>query len=59
MYEGGDRERVLAQQAKDWSVATRAWPRTSAMLKRIADAWERDAQHEDERARHDEMRFES
>ena len=59
MYEGGDRERALATEARDWSKATRQWPRTSAMLNQIAEAWERDAQHEDERARHDEMRFES
>jgi hypothetical protein len=58
MYEGGGRERALAEQARQWAKAARGWPRTSSMLNDIAKSWDRHAEDEDERARHDEMRFE-
>jgi hypothetical protein len=43
----------------DRRIGTRAWPRMSSMLERIGQSWDRHAQEEDERARHDEMRFEA
>jgi hypothetical protein len=59
IYEGGGRERTKASEVKEWAKATRPWPRTSSMLERIGQSWDREAQEEDERARHDEMRFEA
>ena len=59
LYEGGGRERAEASQTRNWGKITRAWPRTSSMLERIGQSWDRHAQEEDERARHDEMRFEA
>jgi hypothetical protein len=58
IYEGGGRERINAEQARNWARATRSWPRTSSMLEDIAKSWDRHAHDEDERARHDEMLFE-
>jgi len=45
--EGGDKERELAKQARDWANTMQDFPRTSAMLMRIADSWLRDAEHAD------------
>lgn len=58
VYEGGGQERGLAQQARAWARAAESYPRTSAMLFEIAHTWDADANREDQRARHDEMRFE-
>lgn len=49
-YEGGKQERALADVARRASVTSNQYPRTSAMLKRIAEDWEREASREDERA---------
>lgn len=55
VYEGGDQERELAQQYRDWADATQArWPRTAAMLRRIAESYERDARRHDTDAERDE-----
>jgi len=59
LYEGGGRERAKAIQAREWAKIANAWPRTRSMLERIAQSWDRHAQEQDERARHDEMRFEA
>lgn len=56
-FEGGGQERALATQAKEWSRVAAPWPRTSALLNRIAQGWERQAQYEDQEARKDAMRF--
>lgn len=45
--EGGDQERALANQSREWAEATTASMRTSAMLLRIAKSWEAYAERED------------
>jgi hypothetical protein len=55
-YEGGVQERALATKYRNWSKTTAGWPRTSAVLERIAEGWDASAEHEDIRARQDEMR---
>jgi hypothetical protein len=45
--EGGDQERALANQSREWAEATAASVRTSAMLLRIAESWEAHAERED------------
>jgi len=56
LYEGGEQERELAKQYRAWANAAVAWSRASALLERIAEGWERDADAEDVRARQDKMR---
>lgn len=58
MYEGGDQERGVAEQVRRWARAVAAWPRTGAMLRRLADSWDDFGKREDERAAKDKMRFE-
>lgn len=52
LTEGGERERDLANKFSGYAaaLATR-WPRTAAMLRRIAAGYERDATRQDNRAR--------
>lgn len=51
VYDGGAQERALATQYREWSRITSArWPRTSRVLRRLADDYERDARREDARA---------
>ncbi|MNW11648.1 hypothetical protein D3C71_2091530 [compost metagenome] len=45
--EGGDQERALANQTREWAEKTSASMRTSAMLLHIAKHWEADAERED------------
>jgi hypothetical protein len=59
LYGGGSRERGIAEQFRDWSKKAGAWPRTSAMLERIAESWDRFAAAQDERAKQDRMRDEA
>lgn len=54
--EGGEQERLLAAQYKNWADATFAYPRTSAMLLAISDSWTRHAEHEDVRAELSKMK---
>lgn len=56
MYEGGAEERAFAAQYKTWSEASASWPRTSAMLRRIAEEWERHGEQADTRAELDQRR---
>lgn len=58
LYGDGSRERGIAEQFRDWSKKVMAWPRTSAMLERIAESWDRFAALQDQRARQDRMRDE-
>ncbi|MBI4205418.1 MAG: hypothetical protein HY527_10370 [Betaproteobacteria bacterium] len=58
MFEGGRQERVLAEQCREWAEKAAAKPRTAALLRDLAERWEREAISEDRRARQDEMRFE-
>ena len=48
--EGGDQERVLANQYQQWADNISHYPRTSATLAGVADDWRRRAADEDTRA---------
>ncbi|WP_420269098.1 hypothetical protein [Klebsiella pneumoniae] len=50
LYEGGNQERKLAEQYREWANSMPHCVRTSAMLFRIADEWEYSAKHADIRA---------
>jgi alpha/beta superfamily hydrolase len=56
MYEGGTEERMFAAQYRAWADASAAWPRTSAMLRRIAAGWEHAAERADTMAELDQRR---
>jgi hypothetical protein len=56
-YEGGGQERALSQQHRSWAKSAVDWPRTAAMLERIAQGYDHDAEREDIRAQQDKMRF--
>jgi hypothetical protein len=56
MYEGGTEERMFAAQYRAWADASAAWPRTSAMLRRIAADWEHAAERADTMAELDQRR---
>jgi hypothetical protein len=48
---GGGQERALVEQYTGWATNVSAeWPRTAAMLRRIAGTYERDARREDDSA---------
>jgi len=48
LYEGGIKERELARMYRDYATYILAqWPRTSAVLKKIAESYERHAKDED------------
>lgn len=50
-FDGGQQERALAAQYREWAgVTATRWPRTSRVLRRLAEDYERDARREDERA---------
>ncbi len=54
VYDGGDQERELAGQFREWSSQTAGrWPRTSRLLQELSESYERDAAREDLRARQD------
>jgi hypothetical protein len=55
--EGGDQERVLAKQSREWAEAMPEWPRTAAMLMRISESWLRDADGSDLSARKEALRW--
>jgi hypothetical protein len=57
-FDGGDQERVLANQIRSWANARKAFPRTFSLLNNMAESWEREAALHDEQARQDAMRFE-
>jgi hypothetical protein len=51
VFEGGERERKLALQYRDWAKQTASrWRRTSRILRRLAESYEREAAREDEMA---------
>lgn len=54
--EGGKQERAFADQAAAWAKAASETPRTSAMLRRIAESWLIHAEHEDVRAEKNRLR---
>lgn len=52
VYDGGQQERELAGRYRAWAKQTADdWPRTSRVLRGLAESYECDAQREDERAR--------
>jgi (2Fe-2S) ferredoxin len=48
LYGGGAPERGMAEEVREWSKKTRTWPRTSAMLERLAQSWDRMGKLQDE-----------
>lgn len=53
VYDGGAQERALAAQYREWADQTKGWPRTSRLLKELAESYERDALREDLEAQED------
>jgi hypothetical protein len=56
MFEGGDQERVLAGEYRQYAETAAAWPRTSALLMAIARGWEHAAAREDVEAAQRKLR---
>ncbi len=56
LYDGGNQERGLAAQYRSWAQHTTGWPRTSSVLRTIADDWEFHAQRADSEAQLDQLR---
>lgn len=54
--EGGVQERVLADHARAWAAAAPAFPRTSAMLFKLAESWDHHAERADIQAQKDALR---
>jgi len=52
----GADERHLAEQARKWAKSVVAWPRTSAMLNDLAQAWDLSAARWEEHFRQEDMR---
>jgi excisionase family DNA binding protein len=51
VYEGGQQERALAARYRQWTKQTASrWPRTSRVLRGLAETYEQQAQHEDAQA---------
>jgi excisionase family DNA binding protein len=58
VYDGGQQERDLAALYRDWSTEmTSRWPRTTRILRRISDRYERDARRQDAEAELDADRY--
>lgn len=55
--EGGQQERELAQQAKDWASAMPDFPRTANMLSSIAKMWSEQGDEADARAAKEALRW--
>lgn len=55
--EGGDQERALACQSREWADVSSEFERTSAMLQRIAQSWVADAERADTAAQQQMLRF--
>jgi hypothetical protein len=58
LFEGGKKERALADEARTWAKSAEAHLRTASMLKVIAADWGTYAEAEDVRARQDQMKYE-
>jgi hypothetical protein len=56
LFEGGKQERQLAAEARKWSKMARRRSRTSALLRTLAEGWDRQAEDADLRAKQDEMK---
>jgi hypothetical protein len=55
--EGGDQERALAAQYREWANAMPGWPRAAAMLMQISESWLRDAERADLSAQQEALRW--
>ncbi len=55
--EGGDQERALARQSREWADVVPEHPRTAAMLMRIADSWLCEAERADLSAQRESLRW--
>jgi len=55
--EGGEQERVLARQYREWANAMPEWPRVAAMLMRISGSWLREAEQADLSAQQEALRW--
>jgi len=56
ILEGGEQERALADENARWANIAAAWPRTSALLRAIANSWRLDAEREDTEAAQRKLR---
>lgn len=56
LYEGGDQERELARQYRQWADTCTSWPRTNRLLLKISEEWEFEAKKEDEEANKNKIR---
>ncbi len=56
LFEGGEKERELAKTQRKWLEERREYPRTAALLGRMASSWDREAELEDIRAQQDKLR---
>lgn len=55
--EGGAQERALALQARNWAKAMPKFPRVAALLTRIGDSWDRQADYEDIRMEQQRLKW--
>lgn len=55
--EGGAQERALAVQARNWAKAMPKFPRVAALLTRIGDSWDRQAEYEDIRMEQQRLKW--
>jgi hypothetical protein len=55
--EGGEQERAFAKQARAWANTMPGFPRTAAMLARISESWNRDAEEADTLAAKEALRI--
>jgi len=54
MYAGGEQEHTISAQFRGWSIATAGrWPRTSRLLRELAESYDRDAARWDQDAQED------
>ncbi len=51
LYEGGQKERELANKYMAFANACAAWPRTAEILRIVAETYQREAESEDESAK--------
>jgi hypothetical protein len=56
LYDGGNQERGLASQYRGWAETACSWPRTSALLRQIADDWDHHARRADSESELDQLR---
>ena len=56
IFEGGAQERAFADENLRWADIAAAWPRTSALLRKIAKSWRLDAEREDVEAAQRKLR---